>query len=197
MQLARITFRGVKPLLQAFFQLVGRRRRQRGHVRVNRQVVAHGVALHRTAHAVHIGFFATGRVVHQGEPGFAAADRGQIALHGHASGHAVTIGILQVHEGLAGGKRHHPQVDAVIVGPQRPFVCIELRRHVVRRGAVQLEVKGQGVGVLDFLRPLFADADFQSRGAAVAAGGAAELGVEVQHQHIAPVVGAFESRGDR
>ena len=80
MQLAGVLLSGVKPILQPFLKLLlGRGGGQRGKIGIDSQVIAHGIALHHTAHPLNIGRLAIGLFARKGKPNLVAADGCQVA----------------------------------------------------------------------------------------------------------------------
>ena len=78
-QLLGITLGQVVPKKQALFELPGCRRVQ---VSLNREVIAHGVALDDAAHAADVFRLAVAAAPGDRKPQLAAAERGEIAAGG-------------------------------------------------------------------------------------------------------------------
>ena len=160
---------------------------QRVEVGIDRQVVAHGVALDHAAHARHIHRLAVGLPVDDAEADLSAACRGEVGLHGDARREAEAVRIRHVDERAPGIERRGLEHDPVLAGAHGPGVGVEHHLEVVGLGGGELVREIDLVCVGHRLVVLAPDHQLQ-RGRRCAAQRAALLDVERQDQHVAPAL---------
>jgi len=130
-----------------------------------------------------------------GEPYLAAAKGREVGLHGESPRQAVIIRIGEMQKSLAVSNRDSLQLDTIIAGTQRPLLRIELDIQVFRGRRGDAIGKLDGVGLFERLRRLPADTDCQGGGRRIGRG-TAVFGVDMQDQHVTPLLGAIERRTD-
>ena len=180
MQLARIALGAIEPEAGA---LVAVLRAGRVQVSVDGQVVAHRVALDHAPHAADETRLALAVGARGGKADLVAADRRKVALHRQPRSGAVGVGVAEVHERLAAVQRHRFQRDPVVARRQRAAGCAHANVQIVWARLLHAVAEIDALRILERLVELASDGDSQC--VLVRADGAI-LGVQMQHQHLAP-----------
>lgn len=184
-----------EPAVQAFLELHRRRGSQCAEVGVDGEVIAHGVTFHHATHATDMFGRAFGLLAGQGEPHLASSNCGEVSLHGKSPSQSVIIRIGEMQKGLTVSNWYGLQLDAIVAGTQRPLLRIELDLQVFRCRRCDAIEKFEGIGIFQGLRGFLADVDRQDSGGLIGRG-TAVLGIDMQEQHVTPVLRAVECRAD-